>query len=107
MDEDSRGAITLRSMYTQLYKGLHPNECGVDMYDQPSRINCCVAECFLAKLRWCLIELVCQGSKVGSALAFQRTGYCATIYTNLPLPIHACVQESALVCARPTECARV
>ena len=26
---------------------------------------------------------------------------------NLPLPIHACVQESARVCARPPECARV
>ena len=35
-----------------------------------------------------------------SALAFQGTGYCAIIDKNLPLPIHACVQESARVCAR-------
>ncbi len=77
---------------------------GVYVYEQPSRINCCVAECFVAKLRWCLIEQVCQGSKVWSALAFQRTGYCAKMYKNLPLRIHACIQDRALVCARPPEC---
>ena len=47
-------------------------DCGVYVYEQPSRINSGVAEYFLAKLRWCLIEHVCQGSKVWSALAFQR-----------------------------------
>ena len=94
-------------MFTQLYKGLHAIDCGVYVYDQPSRINCCVAECLLAKLRWCLIEQVCQGSKVWSALAFQRTGYCAKMYKTLLISIHACVQEIALVCARPTECAHV
>ena len=26
-------------------------DCGVYVYEQPSRINCCMAECFLAKLR--------------------------------------------------------
>ena len=82
-------------------------QCGVHVYEQHSRINCCVAECFVAKLRWCLTEQVCQGSKVWSALAIQRTGYCAKIYKNLPLRRHACVQESALVCARPPECAHM
>ena len=75
-------------------------DCGVYVYEQPSRFNCCVGECFVAKLRWCLIEQDCQGSKVWSALAFQRTGYCAKMYKNLPLRIQACVQDSALVCAR-------
>jgi hypothetical protein len=42
--------------FTQLYKGVHAKDCGVDVCDLPSRIKCCVAECFLAKLRWCLIE---------------------------------------------------
>ena len=82
-------------------------DCGVYVYEQPSRINCCVAECFVAKLRWCLIEKVCQGNKVWSALAFQRTGYCAKMYKNLPIPIRACVLENAFVCARPPECASV
>ena len=71
-----------------------------------SRINCRVAECFLAKLRWYLIEQIDQESKVWSALAF-RAGYYANIYKNFPLPIHACVQECAFVCARPPECAHV
>ena len=43
-------------------------------------------------------EQIGQESKVWSALAFQITRYCANIYKNLPLPLHACVQESALVC---------
>ena len=79
-------------------------DCVVYVYEQPSRFNCCVGECFVAKLRCCLIEQDCQGSKVWSALAFQRTGYCANMYKNLPLRIQACVQDSALVCARPPEC---
>ena len=80
-------------------------QSGVYVYEQSSRINCRVAECFPAKLRWCLIEQVCQGSKVCSALAFQRTGYCAITYKNLHLPTHEYVQESARVCACPPECA--
>ena len=41
------------------------------------------------------------------ALAFQRTGYCAKMYKNLLISLHACVQEDALVSGRPPECARV
>ena len=37
---------------------------GVYVYEQPSHIHFCVAECFLAKLRRCLMEQVCQGRKV-------------------------------------------
>ena len=77
------------------------------MYEQSSSIDCRVAECFLAKLRWFLIEQVCQGYKVWSALACQRTRYGAIFYKNLPLHIHTCVQESACACARQTECAHV
>ena len=58
-------------------------DCGVYVYEQSSRINFCVAKCFLANLRWCLIEQVYQGGNVWSALAFQRTVYCAMIYNNL------------------------
>ena len=35
-----------------------------------------------------------------------ETGYCAIVYKNLPLPLHACLQ-SARLCARPPACARV
>ena len=45
-------------------------DCGVYVYEQPTRINYCVAECFLDKLRWYLIEQLCQESKVWSVLPF-------------------------------------
>ena len=39
------------------------------MYEQPSRINCSIwSGCFPETLRRCLIEQVCQGSKVLSGL---------------------------------------
>jgi len=45
------------------------NEClaigsGGYLYEQHSLINCSMAGCFLEKLIWCMIEPVCQGSKV-------------------------------------------
>ena len=39
-------------------------DSGGYLYDQPSRINYSMAGCFPEKPRWCLIEQVCQGSKV-------------------------------------------
>ena len=39
-------------------------DSGGHWYKQASHINCSMAGCFPEKLRWCLIEQVCQGSKV-------------------------------------------
>ena len=39
-------------------------DSGGYLYEQPSRINCSMAECFLEKLRQCLIEQIGHGSKV-------------------------------------------
>ena len=86
----SFGKLSLSKIRTKIRTKFFPlyiapvHSAGVYVYDQHSRINCCVAEYFLAKLRWCLSEQVCQGSQVCSALAFQRTGYCAIIDKNLP-----------------------
>ena len=60
------------------------------MYEQSSRINCRVAECFIGHVEMVLDCTGLQGSKVWSAI----------IYKNLPLPIHACIQKSARVCTR-------
>ena len=52
------------------------------MYEQPSHINCSVTECFPAKLKWSLIEYVCQGNKVRSALAVLTTGSSVTLRSS-------------------------
>ena len=38
-------------------------------YEQPSCIDWSVAGCFPEKLRWCLVEQICQGSKVQSVMS--------------------------------------
>ena len=49
--------------FTQLNKNEYlAIDSGGYVYKQPSRINCSL--CFPEKLRWCLSEQVCQGSKV-------------------------------------------
>jgi len=51
-------------------------ESGGYLYEHHSRINCSMAGSFAEKLMSCgLIEHVCQGRKVLSAIP--RTGYCA------------------------------
>ena len=50
-------------------------------YEQPSRNNCSVAGCFPEKLRWCLIEQVCQGSKAQSALNNPENGILLYVRT--------------------------
>ena len=51
---------TERSFFTQhcssslsCMKDCMAIDSGVYVYEQPSRLNCCVADCFPAKLRWC------------------------------------------------------
>ena len=50
-------------------------ESGGYLNKQPSRINYSMAGCFPEKLKWFLIEQVCQGSKVFSSVL--RIGHCA------------------------------
>ena len=61
-------------------------DIGGYLYKQPLCINCSVAGCFSEKLRWCLIEQVCQGVKC-KALWTVR-GMDTAMYKNLPLPLH-------------------
>ena len=60
---DTFSHSTLRQS-TQLYEYHLAIDSGGYLYKQHSRTNCSMAGCFTEKLRWCLIEQVCQGSKV-------------------------------------------
>ena len=53
-----------------------------------SRINCSVPGCFAGKSRWCLIELVCQGCKVYSALSNPEDWILRCIRNYLPILIN-------------------
>ena len=46
--------------YMNEYLAIDSSVC---LYEQPSCINCSMTGCFTEKLKRCLIEQVCQGSK--------------------------------------------